>query len=195
MSPEIFSLVEAALDGDWSPLIEESKKAPGKYWAEDAQCCNKDVDLFVPPEDGLYEDPDAVKERIGPALNRPLNLCASCPAPVAARCLIESLRDDEHFGIRAGLLSAERRPLRTAWRNRVDEEEVQAALRGATLPIGRATRNAVIARFAEDPALDPAPVARALGVSHEYLLKLVRRHKKADRAAPPSSSSQPVRPA
>ncbi|SCK61787.1 hypothetical protein YUWDRAFT_06240 [Streptomyces sp. AmelKG-D3] len=37
----------------------------------------------------------------------------------------------------------------------------------------------MIARFATDPSLDAAAVARGLGVRREYLLKLARRYRKS----------------
>lgn len=90
--------------------------------------------------DGPREDPDIVKRKLGISLNRPRNLCASCPLSVAARRLVESLRDDDEFGIRAGLLASERSPLRAAWQGRVNEEAVQAALHGSTAALSRLER-------------------------------------------------------
>ncbi|NDZ76964.1 hypothetical protein G3I19_00190 [Streptomyces sp. SID10853] len=188
MSTGITSLTEAAYQGDWAPLLAESRKAPGKHWAEEARCTNQDINIFVPLCDGPHEDPEIVKQKLGASLNRPRNLCASCPLAVAARCLVESLRDDDKWGIRAGLLASERSALRTAWQKRVSEEVVQAALRGATGALGKDERDAVIARFAADPSLDPGAVARGLGVTHEYVLKLARRHRQKYR---PTSAPQP----
>ncbi|MGW1123839.1 WhiB family transcriptional regulator [Streptomyces sp. NPDC002526] len=179
MSTDIFGLTEAARKGDWIPLVEESKKAPGKHWAELARCGNEDVNIFVPPADGPREDPDLVKSKLGISLNRPRNLCASCPLPVAARCLVESLKDDDEYGIRGGLLAAERSELRQAWQRRDIEKAAEAALRGCTDPLTKPAREAVIARFANDPSLNSAAVARGLGVTHEYLLKLARRYRKS----------------
>ncbi|MEV3853081.1 WhiB family transcriptional regulator [Streptomyces sp. NPDC050095] len=193
MSTDIYGLIEAAYQGDWSPLIEESRKAPGKHWAEEARCANQDINVFVPLGDGPHEDPDAVKDKLGISLNRPRNFCASCPLAVAARCLVESLKDDDEFGIRAGLLASERSALRAAWQNRAQEEAVQAALQGSTATLSKVERNAVIARFAADPSLEPTAVARGLGVSHEYLLKLARRHRKNSQPMPAGLS--PVRSA
>ncbi len=187
MSTDIYSLIEAAHQGDWSPLIEESRKAPGKHWAEEARCSNQDIDIFVPLWDGPREDPEAVKSKLGTSLNRPRNLCASCPLAVAARCLVESLKDDDEFGIRAGLLASERSALRAAWQQRANEEAVRSALQGCTAVLSKVERHAVIARFATDPSLEPAAVARGLGVTHEYLLKLARRYRqrlKSRSAAP-----------
>ncbi|MEV1081923.1 WhiB family transcriptional regulator [Streptomyces sp. NPDC050211] len=178
MSTDIYRLVEAARQGNWSPLIEESKKAPGKHWAEDARCSNQDIEIFVPVWDGPREDPDLVKHKLGTDLNRPRNLCASCPLAVAARCLVESLRDDDEYGIRAGLLASERSALRAAWQQRANEDTIQSAIQGCTAVLSKVERDAVIARFATDPSLEPAAVARGLGVTHEYLLKLARRHRK-----------------
>ncbi|MFE7462589.1 MULTISPECIES: WhiB family transcriptional regulator [unclassified Streptomyces] len=184
MSTDISSLIKAAHQGDWSPLLEESRKTPGKHWAEDARCSNQDIDTFVPLGDGPRKDPEAVKSRLGTSLNRPRNLCAACPLPVAARCLVEALRDDDEFGIRAGLLASERAPLRAAWQRRASEAAVEGALQGCTAALSRGERNAVIARFATDPSFDPAAVARGLGVTHEYLLKLARRYRKKRRPTP-----------
>ncbi|MEU1484539.1 WhiB family transcriptional regulator [Streptomyces sp. NPDC005752] len=179
MSTDISGLIEAAHRGNWLPLIEESKKAPGKHWAEYAQCANQDINIFVPLADGPREEPDTVKAKLGVSLNRPRNLCASCPLAVAARCLVESLKDDDEYGIRGGLLASERAELRRAWQDRDIEKAVEGALRGCTAVLTKPARDAVIARFATDPSLDAAAVARGLGVTHEYLLKLARRYRKS----------------
>lgn len=184
MSTGISSLIEAARQGEWSPLIEESKKAPGKHWAEEARCSNQDIDTFVPFWDGPREDPEIVKNKLGPFLNRPRNLCAACPLAVAARCLIEALREDDEYGIRAGLLASERGALRAAWQQRASGEAVESALQGCTANLSKVERDAVIARFATDTSFEPAAVARGLGVTHEYLLKLARRHRKKWPTAP-----------
>ncbi|MGW7292822.1 WhiB family transcriptional regulator [Streptomyces xiamenensis] len=189
MSIGIRDLIEAAHRGDWSPLLEESKKAPGKHWAEEARCSNQEVDIFVPLGDGPHKDPETVKLHLGISINRARNLCASCPLAVAARCMVESLRDDDEFGIRAGLLACERSPLRAAWQNRVDEEAVSRALQGSTSPLSKGEREAVIARFAaENPAaVDADVVARALGITREYLLKLAWRERR--RSSPDTIAS------
>lgn len=179
MSTDISGLIEAAHRGNWLPLIEESKKAPGKHWAEYARCANQDINIFVPLADGPREEPDTVKVKLGVSLNRPRNLCASCPLAVAARCLVESLKDDDEYGIRGGLLASERAELRRAWQDRDIEKAVEGALRGCTAVLTKPARDAVIARFATDPSLDAAAVARGLGVTHEYLLKLARRYRKS----------------
>ncbi|MFH8359565.1 WhiB family transcriptional regulator [Streptomyces anulatus] len=179
MSTDISGLIEAAHRGNWLPLIEESKKASGKHWAEYARCANQDINIFVPLADGPREEPDSVKAKLGISLNRPRNLCASCPLAVAARCLVESLKDDDEYGIRGGLLASERAELRRAWQDRDIEKAVEGALRGCTAVLTKPARDAVIARFATDPSLDAAAVARGLGVTHEYLLKLARRYRKS----------------
>ncbi|MFD5253126.1 WhiB family transcriptional regulator [Streptomyces bobili] len=179
MSTDISGLIEAAHQGNWLPLIEESKKAPGKHWAEYARCANQDINIFVPLADGPREEPDTVKAKLGVSLNRPRNLCASCPLAVAARCLVESLKDDDEYGIRGGLLASERAELRRAWQDRDIEKAVEGALRGCTAALTKPARDAVIARFATDPSLDAVAVARGLGVTHEYLLKLARRYRKS----------------
>lgn len=179
MITDISGLIEAAHHGNWLPLLEESKKAPGKHWAESARCVNQDINMFVPLADGPREDPDVVKTKLGRSLNRPRNLCGSCPVAVAARCLVESLKDDDEYGIRGGLLASERSELRRAWQDRETESAVERALQGCTASLTRPAREAVIARFATDPSLDAAAVARGLGVTREYLLKLARRYRKS----------------
>lgn len=189
MSTDISSLIEAARQGNWLPLIDESKKAPGKHWAEYAGCAKQDINMFVPLADGPREEPDYVKAKLGIALNRPRNLCASCPLAVAARCLVESLKHDDEYGIRGGLLASERTVLRRAWQDRNIEKAVEGAIRGCTEPLTKPARDAVIARFATDSSLDAAAVARGLGVTHEYLLKLARRYRKSQAEA----SASPLR--
>lgn len=179
MSIDISSLIKAARQGNWLPLIEESKKAPGKHWAESARCTNQDINIFVPLADGPREDPESVIAKLGISLSRPRYLCASCPLAVAARCLVESLKDDDEYGIRGGLLAAERAELRREWQDRDTEKAVEGALRGCAATLTKPARDAVIARFATDPSLDATAVARGLGVTHEYLLKLARRYRKS----------------
>jgi WhiB family transcriptional regulator, redox-sensing transcriptional regulator len=190
MTQRIYSLAEAALQGDWDPLITAAQKAPGKYWAEEANCADHDIELFFPLGDGPREDPVEAAERLSISLVRPLNLCASCPLPIAARCLIDSIKHDDEWGIRAGLLASERSALRATWKRHVDEKVVENALLGATAPLSKGAREEVIARFAANPsALEPTAVARALGVTHEYLLKLARRKRQRSQG---SRGSQPA---
>ncbi|MEV7090147.1 hypothetical protein AB0O07_30405 [Streptomyces sp. NPDC093085] len=47
------------------------------------------------------------------------------------------------------------------------------------MALNKTDRDAVIARFATDPSLDATVVARGLGITHEYLLKLARRYRKS----------------
>lgn len=190
MSTDIYSLTEAAYQGDWHPLVEAADQAPGKRWAEQAQCDGHDTDMFFPLADGPHGVPDEVKAKLGSSLAHPLSLCASCPLTVAARCLVESLRYDEWFGIRAGLLASERSPLRTAWKERSDEEAVSNALRGATRALSKVERESAVARFVADPSLDPAIVARGLGVTRGYLQKLAWRYRQ--RTASDSSSEPDI---
>ncbi|MFI9327216.1 WhiB family transcriptional regulator [Kitasatospora sp. NPDC052868] len=187
MRTTISDLSEAALRGDWSPLIRESEKAQGKHWAENARCSGRDTDMFFPCGDSPQSDPIETVERLGLSLIRPLNLCAACPLTTAARCLVESLRNDEEFGIRGGLIASERSALRASWQKRMDTNAVRRALRGSTAALSKAERNEVIARFAADPEMDAAAVARGLGITHDYLLKLARAHRQKRRTqlAPP----------
>lgn len=185
MSITISDLTEAALQGDWDPLLREAKNAPGKHWAEESSCAGHDTDLFFLVGDSPRKDPESAIEQLGLALVRPLNLCASCPLATAARCLVESIRGNEEFGIRGGLLASERSALRSGWQNRMSEKAVQSALRGCTATLSKDEREMVIARFATDRSLEPATVARGLGVTREYLLKLARRHRKKTRTASP----------
>ncbi|MFE0582297.1 WhiB family transcriptional regulator [Streptomyces sp. NPDC058874] len=192
MRTTISDLSEAALRGDWGPLIRESEKARGKHWAENARCSGRDTDMFFPIGDSPQAEPMETVERLGLSLVRPLNLCAACPLSTAARCLIESLRNDEEFGIRGGLIASERSTLRASWQKRTDENAVGRALRGSTAALSKAERNEVIARFAADPTMDAAAVARGLGITHEYLLKLARTHRQKRRSEP---AAPPVRSA
>ncbi len=179
--PTVSHLAQSALQGDWNPLVGESRKASGKHWAEDAKCDGQDTEIFFPTGDGPQEDPVETAKRLRLALVKPLNLCASCPLATAARCLVESLRDNEEFGIRGGLLASERSALRTSWQQRVNESAVRRALQGSTATLSKAERDEVVARFAEDLSMDPGAVARGLGVTHDYLLKLARTHRQKHR--------------
>ncbi len=181
MRTTISDLSEAALRGDWGPLIDESRKARGKHWAENARCSGRDTSMFFPLGDGPQSEPMETVERLGLSLVRPLNMCAACPLTTAARCLIESLRDDEEFGIRGGLIASERSALRASWQQRMDKGAVGRALRGSTAALSKAERAEVIAQFAADSTMDAAAVARGLGITHEYLLKLARAHRQKHR--------------
>ncbi|MER5968543.1 WhiB family transcriptional regulator [Streptomyces sp. NPDC002055] len=185
MSANIKTLSGAAFQGDWNPLFREAEKARGKHWAEEANCINRDIGIFFPKGDHPREDPHEVAERLALSIVRPMKLCASCPLPVAARCLVDSIEHDDEWGIRGGLLASERSQLRATWQQRVDDKVVERALRGATAPLSTGEREAVIARFAADSSvLDAAAVARALGVTRDYLFKLAWRARKKSRPAP-----------
>ncbi|MFD7580546.1 WhiB family transcriptional regulator [Kitasatospora sp. NPDC059817] len=185
MRTTISDLSGAALRGDWGPLVRESEKARGKHWAENARCAGRKTRLFFPTGDDPHSDPMETVERLGLSLVEPLNLCAACPLATAARCLIESLRNDEDFGIRGGLIASERYALRMGWQRRMDESKVERALQGSTAALSKAERNEVIARFAMNPS-NSAAVARGLGVTRENLLKLARTYRDKHRTKPAS---------
>ncbi|MFE0177968.1 WhiB family transcriptional regulator [Streptomyces sp. NPDC059002] len=190
MTPGIEAAVHAALSGDWAPLLEAASETPGKNWAENARCAGQRVEIFFPDAEEPWSDPDQVRRTQGIALNRPLNLCAACPLAVAARCLIESLRNDEEYGIRAGLLASERSELLSCWKRRVDDTAVSAALRGVTTLLTAREREEVVAQFVADPMLGATRVARGLGISSKYLWQLAREHRQRHTpAAAPSSVS------
>ncbi|MGW8329426.1 WhiB family transcriptional regulator [Streptomyces sp. NPDC055897] len=182
-------MIQAARDGDWRPLLEAAGPESGKHWAEKARCSGQDPELFTPLSDGPREDPDEVRQLQGIALNRPLNFCASCPLAVAAQCLVESLRLDDEYGIRAGLLASERSALRDSWKRRIDAEAVSAVLRGVPVVLNEAERGEVISRFAGDPTLNADHVAWGLGIPRKYLWQLVREHNQS--SAPASSVAFP----
>lgn len=189
MTPGIGDLIDAARRGDWSPLLDAAVPGAGKHWAEQAGCSGQDTELFMPPSDGPREDPAAVRRIQGISLNLVLNFCASCPVAVAAQCLVESLQLDVEYGIRAGLLAAERSVLRDAWKRRIDAEAVSAVLRGVPVVLTEAEHEEVIARFAGDPALNADLVARGLGINRKYLWQLARAYKW--RSVPAASIASP----
>ncbi|MFB6533054.1 WhiB family transcriptional regulator [Streptomyces noursei] len=124
------AIVEAARHGDWSPLLDAASGAPGKHWAEDARCAGRDTNQFFPGSDTPWMSSAEVRRRFGVALNRPLNVCADCPLAVAARCLVEALRQDARYGIRGGLLASDRSALHHAWKQRrqfADTNRLRAA--------------------------------------------------------------------
>ncbi|MFE6737562.1 WhiB family transcriptional regulator [Streptomyces tubercidicus] len=130
MALEIEEAAESALHGNWAPLLDAAREAPGKHWAEDARCAGRDINLFFPGSDTPWISPDEVRHTYGLLLNRPLNLCADCPLAVAARCLVEALRQDARYGIRGGLLASERSALHHAWKQRhrqTDTNKLRAA--------------------------------------------------------------------
>ncbi|WP_224059164.1 WhiB family transcriptional regulator [Streptomyces kanamyceticus] len=192
MASSIGVAVQAAREGNWTPLVEAAADAPGKNWAEKAQCSGRMADTFFPTAEHPWSDPDQVRHAQGIALNAPLKLCATCPLAVAARCLVESLRSDDEYGIRAGLLASERSELRRSWKQRLDSTAISAALRGVTTLLSAHERQEVVARFAADPMIGADRVARGLGVPSKYLWQLAREHKQ--RYAP-ATSPAPTSPA
>ncbi|MEV0278604.1 WhiB family transcriptional regulator [Streptomyces sp. NPDC050610] len=186
MSTEIGELIQAAHGGDWSPLLKAASLESERHWAENAQCLGADPEIFSPLSDGPREIPETVRRFQGISLNRPLNFCASCPVAVAARCLVESLRLNDEYGIRAGMLASERSPLRHAWQRRFDEEAVSAVLRGVPVTVNEGERAEVISRLAGDPTLNADHIARGLGIPRKYVWQLVRDHKKS---SPPVASA------
>lgn len=181
-------LIKAARNGEWGPLLRAAALTPGKHWAENSRCSGQDPELFTPLSDGPREDPDEVRHFQGITLNRPLNFCASCPLAVAARCLVESLRLDDEYGIRAGLLASERSALRGAWKRRIDAEAVSAVLRGVPTVLNEAEREEVISRFASDPILNATRVAWGLGIPRKYLWQLVREHNQSSQSTPSAAA-------
>ncbi|WP_244190585.1 hypothetical protein [Streptomyces caeruleatus] len=73
----------------------------------------------------------------------------------------------------------------------MDEKTVQGALRGATAPLTKNERKAAVKRFVADQTLDSAAVARGLGITHEYLLKLAwRERQRSKQTASPSADQE-----
>ena len=189
MTPDMTVIVDSALRGDWTLLLETASHTEEKNWAEKARCAGQVTDIFLPPSDGPREDAEEVRRKEGEALDFALGFCAACPVSVAARCLLEALRQDEEYGIRAGLLACERAELRDAWKRRVDTEAVSAALRGVTTLLSRQEREEVVARFANEQGLDADRVAQGLGVSRKYLWQLVREYRQRVRQGVTSASA------
>ncbi|MFF3554624.1 WhiB family transcriptional regulator [Streptomyces tsukubensis] len=188
MKSDIRDLMHSAHQGDWAPLLQQAEKTPRRNWADSAQCVGEDPDSFVLTTDDMGQNPEYVRRIEGETALRALRICDSCPLSVAARCLTESLRNDERFGIRAGLLAAERSKLRQAWVRRIDLDAVSAVLGGERQRLSKYERRAVIARVADDRALDPGAAARGLGISRDYLLQLARAHRKKQGAKAPVSN-------
>lgn len=187
----IKSLASAAQNGNWDPLTTEATKLPGKYWMEGARCIGQNPELFMPPQDGPHEDPRDVRRSGGPALDRVLSLCGACPPPVAARCLVDSLQQGDHYGIRGGLLASERRSLRSSWSSRLRDDVVRAVLRGAVVRHSQTERREVIRRFAADTTIEADDVARGLGVSRGLLIRLAWQARNSSRraSAPPDADA------
>ena len=190
MKRSMRGMIQSANTNDWSPLLNAAGKAPGKFWAEDARCSGMDADLFVVLADGPLKDPEHVRKARGPVLNIALNACADCPLAVAARCLVEALRDDDEYAIRGGLLASERVQLRRRWQRRNVPDAVEAALRGVAVHLTEHERREVVARYAVSPRTYGAEcVARGLGVSRTYLAKLAWRYRQQQRAGASQHSS------
>ncbi|MDX3388180.1 WhiB family transcriptional regulator [Streptomyces niveiscabiei] len=179
MNNTINALIESARQGDWTPLLETAREVPGKNWPEKALCSGLDFeDDFFPESEHPWSDPDQIRESHADTLRLPLALCSACPLSVAARCLVDALRYEDRYGIRAGLLAPEREDLLSLWKTRVNAEAVAAVLQGVTTLLNSAERTAVIAQVAEDPEVDAHLAARGLGIPIKYLWQLVREHKK-----------------
>ncbi|MDV5145453.1 WhiB family transcriptional regulator [Streptomyces sp. SBC-4] len=179
MNIEIRRLADAGVAGNWRPLLEAAKNVSSSNWADDARCAGQELEIFFPDSEHPWSDPDQVREANGIALNRPLNFCADCPFAVQARCLVESLRHDDQYGIRAGMLASEREHLLAAWDKHIDPEAVSSVLRGVPTVLNAAERRAVIARVAENAAPSVEHARRGLGIDRKYLWQLVREHKKS----------------
>ncbi|MGA4842151.1 WhiB family transcriptional regulator [Streptomyces sp. G45] len=176
LSPSLSSAVKSALNDNWTPLLDATEEAKGKRWTDNAPCAEFRTDLFFPEVEHPWSDPDQIRRDHGSSLREPFNACARCPFPVSARCLVEALRHEDKYGIRAGLLSSERAPLLTAWKARIDSAAVSTALRGVPTTLTTLEREEAISRLASDPSLDPAVAARGLGMSSKYVFQLLRDH-------------------
>ncbi|MET8980932.1 WhiB family transcriptional regulator [Streptomyces sp. NPDC004539] len=187
MNNTIETLVESARQGDWTPLLENAREVQGKNWPEKALCSGLDFeDDFFPESEHPWSDPDQIRESHADSLRLPLALCSACPLSVAARCLVDALRYEDRYGIRAGLLAPEREVLLSLWKTRVNADSVAAVLQGVTTLLNSAERAAVVARVAEDPEINARLAAQGLGIPIKYLWQLVREHKKrsADSSVP-----------
>ncbi|MFD0416832.1 WhiB family transcriptional regulator [Streptomyces sp. NPDC127108] len=174
--PSLNSAVQSALIGDWTPLLKAAGTS-GKEWADNAPCANYNSDLFFPEVEYPWSDPEQVRRDHGSALREPLSACAACPLSVSARCLVESLRHEDRYGIRAGLLASERPALLTAWKSRIDHEAVSAVLRGVPATITRLEREEVLSLLSADRSLNLDAAARGLAISGKYLSQLLRDHQ------------------
>lgn len=182
MKRNMRGIIKSAANGDFSPLLDAARNAPGKHWAEDARCSEMDTELFILDADGPLKDPGHVRKVHGRELNLALNTCADCPLAVAARCLVEALQHDDEYGICGGLLACERLQLRSSWRRRHTKDAVESALRGVAVRLSDQERAEVIARYAASSAYRAEVVAQGLSVTREYLAKLTYRHRQQQRA-------------
>ncbi|MFC7928734.1 WhiB family transcriptional regulator [Streptomyces cinereoruber] len=177
MNNEIDHLVESGMHGDWDPLLKAAAPVSTATWMATARCAGQDTEAFFPESEHPWSDPEQVRRTQGISLNRPLNFCADCPLAAKARCLVESLRHGDQYGIRAGLLASERAELLEAWKDRVDETAVSTALRGVPVLLSAAERDTVIAAVAEDANVNPERARQGLGIDRKYLWQLVRGYK------------------
>ncbi|MEU4205332.1 WhiB family transcriptional regulator [Streptomyces sp. NPDC026294] len=189
MLTEIDVIVDAARNGQWSPLLDAAGHAHSKEWAGQAACASEEPEQFFPQGDAPGKSPDVVRGARKGELIRPLLLCAHCPTPVAARCLLEALELGSEYGIRAGLLASERTDIHHAWNNRVDAEKISAALRGNTAALSPAEESELVTTLSNDPQLSRKHAARAMGIKYSYLMQLIRDERK--RQAPPRTTDGP----
>ncbi|WP_159399828.1 WhiB family transcriptional regulator [Streptomyces alboflavus] len=175
-SPSLNSAVQSALKEDWDPLLEAAGTS-GRQWEDNAPCASYSSDLFFPEVEHPWSDPEQIRRDHSSSLREPLSVCASCPLSVSARCLVESLRQEDKYGIRAGLLASERRALLTAWKSRIDSEAVSAALRGVPTALTSLEREEALSRLSADPSLNTDAAARGMAVSSKYLFQLLRDHQ------------------
>lgn len=189
MLAEIDAIVEAARNGEWSPLLNAAGDTHSKEWAEQAACADEETELFFPQGDAPGKSPDVVRGARKGELIRPLLFCSHCPTPVAARCLLEALELDADYGIRAGLLASERTELHHAWNNHVDGDRVSAALRGSTVALTDAEEREIVTKLSNDPSLSRKQAARAMGIKYSYLMQLIRDERKRQFSSRATDSS------
>ncbi|MEU7230066.1 WhiB family transcriptional regulator [Streptomyces chrestomyceticus] len=192
MLSEIDAIVDAARDGEWSPLLDAAGQVHSKEWAEQAACAGEETELFFPQGDAPGKAPDVVRGVRKGELIRPLLFCAHCPVPVAARCLLEALELDADHGIRAGLLASERTELHHGWNNRVDVDRVSAALRGNTVSLTDAEEREIVTKLSNNPSLSRKHAARAMGIKYSYLMQLIRDERKRQFPSRATESSHSI---
>ncbi|WP_424212684.1 WhiB family transcriptional regulator [Streptomyces sp. BI20] len=180
MTPSIRTLADAALDGDWAPLTNAASGAP-RRWAESAACASDRPDDWMPRFDSPTADPENVRLLLGGTLAAPLSACAGCP--VAARCLMDSVALGDAYGIRGGLLAAERSALTRSWHTTVRADRVEDAVAGAAcVPLTAGERQAAVQAATDATVHDLSAAAQGIGVSREYLVRRARnaRYRKPE---------------
>lgn len=180
-------LIAHVQKGSWESLKDACTGGP---WLAEAACTESEPDIFF--VEGDEPGTDGQLDLSGhQALEDALSICGRCPQHTQASCLVRALEDGDEYGVRGGLSATARQPLHKAWRERVDEEKVAAAVRGERVALTEAERARVIALYVEQPHWSASAIARGTGINRGLLAWHAHqsRRKRGERSCGPADAS------